>query len=71
MREQGWSLVDRELETGLVAIAAPIRDRSGRTVAALNLSGQAHLVTARQMRDELLPLLCRAAERINDLMRRV
>ena len=71
VREQGWSLVDRELETGLVAIAAPIRDRSGRTVAALNLSGQAHLVTARQMQDELLPLLCRAAERINDLMKRV
>ncbi|RZS84587.1 IclR family transcriptional regulator [Pigmentiphaga kullae] len=71
VREQGWSLVDRELETGLVAIAAPIRDRSGRTVAALNLSGQAHLVTARQMQDELLPLLSRAAERINDLMKRV
>jgi len=71
VREQGWSLVDRELETGLVAIAAPIRDRSGRTVAALNLSGQAHRITARQMQDELLPLLCRAAERINDLMKRV
>ncbi|VCU68153.1 Pca regulon regulatory protein [Pigmentiphaga humi] len=71
VREQGWSLVDRELETGLVAIAAPIRDRSGRTVAALNLSGQAHRVTAAQMQQELLPLLCRAAERINDLMRRV
>ncbi|OVZ55334.1 IclR family transcriptional regulator [Pigmentiphaga sp. NML080357] len=71
VRQQGWSLVDRELETGLVAIAAPIRDRSGRTVAALNLSGQAHRITARQMQDDLLPLLCRAAERINDLMKRV
>ena len=71
VREQGWSLVDRELETGLVAIAAPIRDRSGRTVAALNLSGQAHRITAAQMQEELLPLLTRAAERINDLMKRV
>ncbi|WP_299454748.1 IclR family transcriptional regulator [uncultured Pigmentiphaga sp.] len=71
VREQGWALVDRELETGLVAIAAPIRDRSGRTVAALNLSGQAHRITAEQMREELLPLLCRAAERINELMKRV
>lgn len=71
VRDQGWSLVDRELETGLVAIAAPIRDRSGRTVAALNLSGQAHRITARQMETDLLPSLRQAAERINDLMRRV
>ncbi len=71
VRQQGWSLVDRELETGLVAISAPIRDRAGRTVAALNLSGQAHRITAAQMQESLLPPLCAAAERINDLMRRV
>ncbi|GAA4324146.1 IclR family transcriptional regulator [Pigmentiphaga soli] len=70
VRRQGWALVDRELETGLVAISAPIRDHGGRTIAALNLSGQAHLITAEQMRERLLPPLLAAAERINGLMRR-
>lgn len=70
VKQQGWALVDRELETGLVAISAPIRDRGGRIVAALNLSGQAHLITAAQMQERLLPPLCAAADRINGLMRR-
>lgn len=70
VRQQGWSLVDRELETGLVAISVPIRDRSGRTVAALNLSGQAHRITAGQMQERLLPPLLDAAARINALMSR-
>src|SRR5690606_20534022 len=70
-RAQQWCLVDQELETGLVAIAVPILDRGGRTVAALNLSGQAHRISAQQMETELLPLLQQAAEKINELMRRI
>ncbi|GGX22246.1 IclR family transcriptional regulator [Pigmentiphaga litoralis] len=71
VRKQGWSLVNQELETGLVAISVPILDRNGRTVAALNLSGQAHRITADQMRERLLPPLLAAADRINALMKRV
>jgi len=41
VRAQGWSLVDQELEIGLRALAAPIRDRHGATVAALALVLQA------------------------------
>ena len=33
VRSQGFALVDQELEEGLRAVAAPIRDRSGRVVA--------------------------------------
>jgi len=36
--EQGWAIVDQELEIGLTGVAAPIRDRSGRVVAAVNVS---------------------------------
>ena len=39
---QGWCLVNQELEEGLISIAAPIVDRAGRMVAALNISGQAN-----------------------------
>jgi IclR family pca regulon transcriptional regulator len=38
VRRNGYALVNQELEEGLVAVAAPIRDRSGRTRASINLS---------------------------------
>ena len=38
---QGWAMVDQELEEGLRSVAAPIRDRGGRVVAAVNLSAHA------------------------------
>jgi IclR family pca regulon transcriptional regulator len=37
VRRQGWALVDQELEAGLCALAAPIRDRAGSAVASLSL----------------------------------
>src|SRR6187431_3116618 len=38
VREQGWSLVDGELEPGLRSVAAPLHGRGGRVVAAVNVS---------------------------------
>ncbi len=38
VREQGYALVNQELEEGLVAVSVPIRDRRGNTKAAINLS---------------------------------
>ena len=38
VREQGWALVDGELEVGLRSIAAPVRDAAGRVCAAINIS---------------------------------
>lgn len=39
VRAQGYALTDEELEAGLVAAAAPVRDFRGLIVAALNVSG--------------------------------
>jgi IclR family pca regulon transcriptional regulator len=63
VREQGYALVDQELEEGLVAIAAPVHDRTGRVVAALNLSTHVGRKTADELR-ELVPALQRAAAEI-------
>jgi IclR family pca regulon transcriptional regulator len=38
VRAQGWCLLDQELEVGLRALAAPIRDAAGYPVAAINVS---------------------------------
>ena len=67
-RKQGWCLVNQELEEGLISLAAPLLDASGRTVAALNLSGQANRTSARVMQDTLLPPLLEATRQISALL---
>jgi IclR family pca regulon transcriptional regulator len=70
VREQGWALVDQELEEGLRSIAAPVRDASGRTIAAVNVSAHASRVSTEDVRATLLPPLLETAERIEaDLVR--
>jgi IclR family pca regulon transcriptional regulator len=65
VRKQGWSLVNQELEEGLVSMAAPITDRAGQTVAALNISGQANRSSAKLMQETMLPQLLEAARTIS------
>lgn len=67
-RRQGWCVVNQELEEGLISIAAPIVDRSGRMVAALNISGQANRTSARAMQDTMLEPLREAARAISRLL---
>lgn len=64
VREQGWALVDQELEEGLRSVAAPIRDRHGRVVAAANVSTQVSRNTPESVREEMVPPLLAAAKRI-------
>ena len=67
-RRQGWAQVNQELEEGLVSIAAPITNRGGRVVAALNVSGQANRTSARQMQEKMLPPLLDAAQALSRLL---
>jgi len=67
-RKQGWSLVNQELEEGLVSMAAPITNRAGQTVAALNISGQANRTSAKAMQESMLPQLLKAAQAISRLL---
>lgn len=64
VRTQGWALVNQELEEGLRSVAAPIRDRGGRVVAAVNVSAHASRTSLDTMRRELLPPLLATAQRI-------
>jgi IclR family pca regulon transcriptional regulator len=71
VRGQGWSLVNQELEEGLRAVAAPIRDRSGRVVAAMNVSAHASRTSLEVMRRKLLPPLLRAVAGVEADLRAV
>jgi IclR family pca regulon transcriptional regulator len=68
VRRQGWALVDQELETGLRSISAPILDRSGRCIAALNIGTHASRWPIQKLTQEVLPLLKQAAAAISILL---
>ena len=67
-RRQGWCIVNQELEEGLISLAAPLTNRAGRMVAALNLSGQANRTSAKVAQDQLLPSLLASARHISSLL---
>ena len=71
VREQGWSLVDGELEPGLRSIAAPLHGRDGRVVAALNVSTSATRDSVEHVRDAYLSPLLRTASAIDAELRLV
>lgn len=62
--EQGWSLVDGELERGLRAVAAPVR-RGASVVAAINVSMPATDEDAATQASRLLPHLLDAASALS------
>ena len=59
--ERGWCVVDQELEPGLRSLAAPVHDRHGAVVAALNLSTHAARYSPDQLHDQLIPELLATA----------
>ncbi len=63
--DQGWAIVDGELELGLISVAAPILDDRGKIVAALNISSHTSRTTLRSAQRDLLPPLLRAAKSIS------
>ncbi|MCI3270892.1 IclR family transcriptional regulator C-terminal domain-containing protein [Streptomyces cylindrosporus] len=65
IRGQGYAVVDQELEEGLRSIAAPVRDRSGEVVAAVNIAVPAGRNTVESIRRDLLPPLLATVARID------
>lgn len=64
VKQQGWALVDQELEPGLRSIAVPVRQKSGAIIAAINISTTSNNHSVESMLDNLLPSLLLAAEQI-------
>jgi DNA-binding IclR family transcriptional regulator len=64
VREQGWAEAIEERETGLSAIAAPIRSSRGELDAMVALQGPSSRFDAQAV-EAALPLLLRAAEAVS------
>lgn len=68
VRMRGWAMVDQELEDGVRSIAAPLRDSTGRAVAALNVSTHAGRVNRERLIEEFLPALLGASRMISQAL---
>src|SRR3984885_13235214 len=62
--EQGYAIVDQELEEGLRAVAAPIRGAADVGMAAINVSAHAARVSMDALREHILPALLETAGQI-------
>ncbi|WP_253781428.1 IclR family transcriptional regulator domain-containing protein [Nonomuraea roseoviolacea] len=62
--EDGYALVDQELEEGVRSIAVPLRGRDGRVVAAVNVATHASRATPDDLLRDVLPALRESAARM-------
>jgi IclR family pca regulon transcriptional regulator len=66
VRARGWALSDERLSLGIRSIAAPVRDASGRTVAAVNVTVHAAETSVAALKRRHLPLLLETAGHITE-----
>ncbi|GGP05988.1 IclR family transcriptional regulator [Nonomuraea glycinis] len=65
VRAKGWALTDQQLAPAIRSVAAPLRDGSGRTIAALNVNAHAAETSLETLAEDYLPLLLQAAGAIS------
>ncbi len=66
--QQGFAVVEEELEIGLRSIAVPVRGATGTVMAALNVGAQATRVSRAQMEQVFLPVLLNASAELSVLL---
>jgi IclR family transcriptional regulator, pca regulon regulatory protein len=65
VRARGWALTDEQLTRGIRSVAAPLRDGSGRVIAALNVNTHAAETPVEHLVEHHLPVLLHAAGEIS------
>lgn len=65
IRDQGFSIVDQELEPGLRSVAAAIYSPSGKVIAAINVSTQSSLRPIEEVKQSVVPELLKTARAIS------
>ncbi|QEV18486.1 IclR family transcriptional regulator domain-containing protein [Streptomyces alboniger] len=66
-RETGWALDDQLIEPGLIAVAVPVRDTTGRVRYALSAVSHTSRYTAEALAEAMLPRLRAEAARLEGL----
>lgn len=68
VRAQDWCVASEEHELGVHAVAVPLRDLRGRTVAAMNVVAGSHRSDKSTLGREMLPILLDAARELRPLL---
>jgi IclR family pca regulon transcriptional regulator len=67
-RDKGYSLVDREAESGFRSISVPIRRYDGAIIAAINMGAHVDRISTGEMIDRFLPLLREGADSVKSML---
>jgi IclR family pca regulon transcriptional regulator len=70
VRAQGWSLVDQELETGLMAIAVPLTNSRGGLLGAVNVGVPTVRMSPKELVELILPKLQKTVGHISKAIER-
>ena len=70
VRDQGWSMVDQELEIGLMSISVPLTTSAGVLVGAINVGVPTLRCSPEEMITDILPKLQSAALNISKALKR-
>ena len=65
IRQQGWVIVDQELEIGLRSLAVPLKDSAGQVLVALNVGTHVSRVTRQELETRFLPVLLDASKELS------
>ncbi len=68
VRRREFCLIDGELEHNLRAVAVPVRDQSGKVIAAAHISTESSRTPKEKMRNEFLPVLRSAVSQMRPLL---
>jgi len=67
VKQQGFCLVEQELELGLTSISVPVHNGEGEVIAALNVSTHMSQTARQQIFSVILPALQRCARQVEGL----
>ena len=68
IREQGFCIVNQELENGLVSVAVPLKNNRGQVVAAMNIGAAAGRMNDATKQGEVIEILRQSAKEIQQLL---
>lgn len=68
VRSRDWCIASEEHELGVHALAVPLRNMQGQTVAALNVVAAPHRLEPAAMERGLLPLMLEASRELRQLL---
>jgi len=64
IKDKNYAICDEELQQGIKAIAAPIKDINGKTIASITITGLAQRMSSKKM-DRLIKLITDAGKEIS------